>query len=271
MGGVLVGQDLIKAAEVQAQIGQIEKYKTAVNTFRLKYGYLPGDIPATYASQFGLTSRGGWAGEGDNSGTIQGECSVQACNCGFCSITGEASLFWTDLANSGLIEGTYIFTHTNIGTTIDVSSIYKYIPSAKMGFSNFVYVWSGGQSGGWLNAGDGNNYFGISQVNSIGGGVGWQLNSIPGMTVSQAYSIDKKIDNGLPQSGNVMAWYINYNLQRYSPTWASGGGIEGNPHTTATPGNSTTCYDNNNSAANPVTYSLPNGNSLNCSLSFKFQ
>jgi hypothetical protein len=35
----------------------------------------------------------------------------------------------------------------------------------------------------------------------------------------------------------------------------------------------TTCYDNNNSASNPVTYSLSQngGAGLNCSLSFQFQ
>jgi hypothetical protein len=33
IGGILVGQDLIKAAEVRATISQIEKYQTAANTF----------------------------------------------------------------------------------------------------------------------------------------------------------------------------------------------------------------------------------------------
>jgi len=48
VGGILVGQDLIHAAEVPAQITQIEKYNQAVNTFRGKYGDLPGDRgPAT--------------------------------------------------------------------------------------------------------------------------------------------------------------------------------------------------------------------------------
>jgi prepilin-type N-terminal cleavage/methylation domain-containing protein len=33
IGGVLVGKDMIAAATVRAQVGQIEKYQTAVNTF----------------------------------------------------------------------------------------------------------------------------------------------------------------------------------------------------------------------------------------------
>ena len=43
VGGVLVGQDLIKAAEIRATVSQVEGYNSAVNTFRLKYNGLPGD------------------------------------------------------------------------------------------------------------------------------------------------------------------------------------------------------------------------------------
>jgi len=49
VGAVLVGQDLIRAAEVRATIAQIEKYNTVVNTFRGKYGGLPGDLNASLA------------------------------------------------------------------------------------------------------------------------------------------------------------------------------------------------------------------------------
>src|ERR1017187_10122680 len=68
IGGVLVGRDLISAAEVRAQISQIEKYQTAVNTFRDKYGYLPGDIPEPTASQYGFAARATDQGEGDGNG-----------------------------------------------------------------------------------------------------------------------------------------------------------------------------------------------------------
>ncbi len=74
VGGVLVGQDLIKAAQARATITQIEKYHTAVNTFRGKYGELPGDISAAGASQFGFAPRGPDAGQGDGNGVIEGFC-----------------------------------------------------------------------------------------------------------------------------------------------------------------------------------------------------
>lgn len=57
VGGVLVGQDLIRAAGVRATITQIEKYNTATNTFREKYGALPGDINGNIALSFGFTGR----------------------------------------------------------------------------------------------------------------------------------------------------------------------------------------------------------------------
>jgi prepilin-type N-terminal cleavage/methylation domain-containing protein len=54
VGGVLVGRDLIEGAKVSATISQIQKYNTAADTFREKYGYLPCDIPDPHATQFGL-------------------------------------------------------------------------------------------------------------------------------------------------------------------------------------------------------------------------
>src|SRR5271155_5108691 len=68
VGGVLVGQDLIRAAAVRAQVAQIEKYNTAVNTFKGKFGYLPGDINAAAAAQFGFAARGANPGQGDGNG-----------------------------------------------------------------------------------------------------------------------------------------------------------------------------------------------------------
>lgn len=72
IGGILTGQDLINAASIRAQTSQIEKYQTAVHTFQNKYGYLPGDIPNPYASNFGFQTRGTIEGEGDGNGIIEG-------------------------------------------------------------------------------------------------------------------------------------------------------------------------------------------------------
>ena len=41
-GGVLIGQSLIRNAELQAAINEVGKYKDAIATFQQKYIELPG-------------------------------------------------------------------------------------------------------------------------------------------------------------------------------------------------------------------------------------
>src|ERR1700744_2868548 len=75
VGGILVGQDLIRAAETRAQISQIEKYNSAVNTFRGKFGALPGDMALSVANQFGFatgSSCDGTTGKRDGNGLLDG-------------------------------------------------------------------------------------------------------------------------------------------------------------------------------------------------------
>ncbi len=110
VGGILVGKDLIKSSEIRAQIKQFEEFKTAANTFREKYGYLPGDIPPSQTAQLGFfTFTGTYAGKqyianigppygayrygfGDASGDIQ---------------MGEIYVFWQHLTEAKLIPGQY--------------------------------------------------------------------------------------------------------------------------------------------------------------------
>lgn len=65
VGGVLVGLDLKKAAEQRAQISQLEEYKTATNTFRLKYDCLPGDCNKAVMLGLGTSGAAGANGNGN--------------------------------------------------------------------------------------------------------------------------------------------------------------------------------------------------------------
>jgi hypothetical protein len=101
--------------------------------------------------------------------------------------------------------------------------------------------------------------------------------SSPFLTVQQAYAIDAKVDDGLPQSGRVLATYLDYgSFNGDSPGygWAGSGGVSGTtPYTTATPGSPATCFDNGNTAGAKQQYSveISNGSNVNCALSFQFQ
>jgi prepilin-type N-terminal cleavage/methylation domain-containing protein len=155
IGGILVGQDLIRAAGVRATISQIEQYNTAANTFRVKYDYLPGDIPDPAASNFGLAARGTHTGEGDGNGVITGNLTgTSSTVCPYCEGAGETVMFWRDLSVVGLVDGAFNVATSNSvpGYTITDSSsvstrwVSAYIPQARLGGGNYIYVWSGGLS-----------------------------------------------------------------------------------------------------------------------------
>jgi|SRR5579871_4870945 len=273
VGGILIGRDLISAAAVRAQVAQIGKYNSAANTFRDKFGGLPGDLPAPYANQFGFQARGLYTGEGDGNGIITG-IFVDAPNSSFGASegAGETVMFWVDLSTARLIDGGFNTASANalsgVVTLTSTPNVSAYLPQARIGQGNYLYVWSGGINGSNNAVGDGNNYFGISAAVSISAGCGGCLISTPGLSVTQAYDIDRKVDDGYPQTGRVLAQYVNL------PTGGSNGIVwAGASGTAATQGTPATCYDNGNAGGATQKYSLEenNGNGINCALSVIFQ
>jgi hypothetical protein len=108
VGGVLVGQSLISAAEVRAQITQIEKYNAAVNTFRSKFNAIPGDMRPEIVTLFGFVQGSACDGRApgfrNGDGVLDGYFTPQVIQ------RDENILFWMDLSNSAagpLIEGSY--------------------------------------------------------------------------------------------------------------------------------------------------------------------
>jgi prepilin-type N-terminal cleavage/methylation domain-containing protein len=280
VGGVLVGQDLIRAAYIRAQISQIEKFNTAVNTFYGKYQALPGDMNSQMAQQYNFPARDGTAGMGDGNGIIEGwnySCGASA-GTPWDFNTGEESMFWRDLAFAGIVEGAYPYGNCSCNSPNSggpfTSNFGLWLPEAKLGQGQYIAAFG-------MN---GVNYFVLEQVTqivSVGGGGG--LMGAPALPVMAAYRIDQKTDDGYPQSGRVIARYLDYGWM-----WAAGnghygtntngvdpaiGGAQGDPTTTATPATSYTCYDNGNTGGAIEQYSVAtnSGATGNCTLSFRMQ
>ena len=275
IGGVLTGQDLIKAATIRAQIAQIEKYNTAVRTFELKYGYLPGDMPATAATAYGFWSgltggndcNGSSAGRRDGNGLIEREFSI---NAPYLFVEGEPSLFWSDLAgsSSGYTSANLIDFSTTSKASCTASYDFEsdasdahapsnFVPSVKIGKKNIIYVESA----------NGFNYWGIivPPVSTS------PFTTVFSITPSQAYNIDQKIDDGNPTTGNVQASYAGFFVKAYCAT-TNGSDCTAPPTTYAPttalePTKSTSCYNSDTNAYSTKLYP----NNLNCALSFKFQ
>ena len=188
VGGVLVGQDMIKAAEIRSTIAQLEQYNTATNTFRDKYRYIPGDITSTYATQFGFGARAGGVGAGDGNRILEG------CSTGATVFGCETALFWPDLSDANLLSGAYSGADTLANACANPGACEGYVPVTKLGKGNMITVFSAA----------GQNYYEIHGVASIttATGVYALTNS---MSPQEAYNIDEKLDDGNPMRGTVRA------------------------------------------------------------------
>jgi prepilin-type N-terminal cleavage/methylation domain-containing protein len=202
VGGVLVGRDLIASASIRAQVGQIEKYNTAVHTFKVKYGSFPGDILATKAASFGLfsSSLGNSTGYGDDNGSIT-SFHAQAIP----YFIGEPVIFWRQLSDAQLIDGAYSPTGAAAGNITVTGSVAvnptsadmmnAHVPKAKIGVGASIVVGSY----------PGTNYYALSGINSFNKATLYFSGSTNPLTANETYSIDKKIDDGIPAKGAVLA------------------------------------------------------------------
>lgn len=214
VGGILLGKDLIQQAEMRSVITQIEHYKTATHTFRDKYNALPGDM-ANAGSYWNLGSGCGSNAMVQASDTCNGNgdgviAAPVAAN-GF-TISSEMSGFWNHLAHANLIEGQYRIDgggsnngigHGKPGDTIpgsyhesgvELLNMPNGFQDAATGITNgkHVFVIAYADNYSWPNWGalDGNH--------------------TRAFTPNQARIVDKKMDDGLPYSGNVSAtWDAN--------------------------------------------------------------
>jgi prepilin-type N-terminal cleavage/methylation domain-containing protein len=279
VGGILVGQDLILAAGVRAQVSQIEKYNQAVNAFRDKYGALPGDLNQTVATQFGFLARGTNPGEGDGNGLIEGDWNGSYAH-GEAQM-GETQLFWADLSTAGLIDGSFVYNSTtglySNRTALTTPNIAAFVPAAKIGGGNYVSVYTNDNTSfapGYGPIGN-TSYFSISVVTEyLNGNIG--MTSSVGMTPAQANAIDTKIDDDNPLKGRVLAMYnATADFQWADSSWDSNLNAPTAPD--AMSASSATCFDNSVPPATSgnnwtqMHYTVNQGAGVNCAISIQFQ
>jgi prepilin-type N-terminal cleavage/methylation domain-containing protein len=194
VGGVLVGQDLIRAAEVRATVGQYEKYNAAVNTFRVKYNGLPGDLSQYQAGGYGIfqLTNAATYDQGDGNGLIGVSRAA----------IGETLAFWRHMSDAALIDGSFLCaacTPTIVAATgllsvaATAANMDSIFPSARMGRGNRFIVYSV----------EGRNYYHIGNITGTAGASA--IMHAAAITPQEAFSIDQKVDDGKPLSGAVTA------------------------------------------------------------------
>ncbi len=198
-GGILAGQSLIRAAEIRAITSEHSRYLAAIHTFRDKYFALPGDF--SKAEDFWDTMATGTcpnatAGSGTETcnGDADGLISRESASA---SQANEEFTAWQHLANAGLIEGSYT------GIAGSSSAVHQLagenVPRSKLNDAVWYIGTNTYSSHGVYTDGYFPNFL------SIGGAGTGNITNLAILSPEEAWNIDTKIDDGIPQQGKVWA------------------------------------------------------------------
>ena len=200
IGGVLTGQSLIHAAELRAVSTEYNNFETAIGAFKDKYMALPGDMPNATAYWGAATCDENTPNIGTNTCNGNGDGLIG----GDASEPYELFTFWQQLANAGLVAGTYSglgdisqsTQHAIIGTNVPHSRL----PNA--GWTAFH-----GQDYHDVNGADGEPFPDVKDQNlfAFGSVTTEQITIGRIIKAEEAYAIDIKMDDGKPHLGKVSA------------------------------------------------------------------
>jgi prepilin-type N-terminal cleavage/methylation domain-containing protein len=178
VGGIFTGLDLVKASETRSVISDLEKYKTAISAFELKYDCLPGDC-VNINSSFSTALNGN--GDGFiNPWWVWG------------SIEGLET--WNHLSLANLITGNYKNTFPG-NVTIDLgktSPATKFNPN--IGYTIHYTLGPTRPSTASLQVASYNLPLGDGDEDFLWGS---------GLTATQTKYIDDKMDDGAPNTGQI--------------------------------------------------------------------
>jgi prepilin-type N-terminal cleavage/methylation domain-containing protein len=212
VGGIMVGQEMYRQAQIQPFVTDSDKYSRVALTFRDKFQYLPGDLPDATA-QWGIQ-----AGITGNDDTCYGSVSTGKATCngngngridnGYTSTGGhEMGRYWQHLANAGYIAGQFTGVRGISPTIIRVggqSDMKGPIPGTNIGI--------GWVDGSRTDVGYTTNYFNVTPGHWISIARDWQspeteagTNARRVLTPAEQFSLDSKFDDGKPGTGKLVA------------------------------------------------------------------
>lgn len=178
IGGILKGQELIANARVSSTVSQIKSVDAAINTFQDKYNALPGDI-RTPQNRLPNCTTAPCSDTGDGNSQIAGSPVAAPI------ATNEASRTFLHLNAADLTSGVNPSGGIAIGGQI---------PAVGVGGGMWVSYATVAPTGTTLPLG--RHYATLSTLQ----GVGTTFGSMPAIAAAQ---IDRKLDDGMPQSGIV--------------------------------------------------------------------
>jgi prepilin-type N-terminal cleavage/methylation domain-containing protein len=216
-GGILTGQSLIRAAALRGTIADTQRYITAVYTFRDEYQGLPGDMRNATA-YWGAADGGDGAGSDCFTAVVSDGTTCNGNHDGWINspaggsgvwLYGERFSAWKQLANAGLIEGSYT-GRTDSTTGANVVAHGVNAPSAKVAPGVYTLAELAANSLAFFQPPD-------TEENVI------TLSGLA-LTGAEAWNLDKKLDDGLPGVGKITSIHFSH---------ASGGNCADNANISA--------------------------------------
>lgn len=211
IGGLIMGQSLIRSSQLQSIVSDQDSYRKAVLSFRDKYRALPGDM-ANATSFWGTSSICGTSttasgysiptcnGNGDGyitNGNNNTPMTIQ-------SQTSEHLRAWQHLSNAELVNGKYT------GAGASGSHIYSgglNLPASRIGGGLYTLFHVGNVTDTTMFfKGVYNHVFVFGAVDSVRTTNTAISTFYPVITAGEALQLDQKIDDGRPDRGVVRAF-----------------------------------------------------------------
>ncbi len=175
ISAVFFAKKTIKENNIKSLIMQIRKYDIALNNFTEKYHALPGDIADT--ATYGITETNS-GGNGDNVITDSRQGIMMA--------NGEISNFWMHLSKAKMLDEIYDGeedSNAKIGNTFPISKVGEKIGIIAFGADGKTFYQIG---------------FYIANSDRL-------YTNNGSLRTDEAFLFDKKIDDGNPRKGRVVA------------------------------------------------------------------
>lgn len=211
-GGILVGQSLMRAAEIRSVINDFSAYQAAVRVFQTQYQALPGDM--RNAVRFWGAAAGGTADGSDPTcaALTSASPSVGTATCNgngdgrvafntYSTDYSEMNRFWQHLSNASMIPGKFtgVPGPVVVGNNDAVPGVN--VPASKVVGAGFSAYYRGNVALGqyvWLYPGDYGN------ILVFGGHIPGYETVNPILMPAEAMEIDTKLDDGMPSTGHIM-------------------------------------------------------------------
>lgn len=196
IGGILVAMSMTATAKIEKVVHQAGQFDVGVADFQQKYQFLPGD-----ALSFGFQDGSGNHGDGD--GMIEDATSGSGLGEAW---SGEESNFWAEMSTTGDIRNSAAYTPI-VNGNLAVDGPTPNMPSVGLGIKG-TGIFATNDTGEIFSS------FNISGVYIIG-----KVTDSPGTALTFAsgnigdalapadlLALDQKMDDGNPQTGNMIAF-----------------------------------------------------------------